>query len=75
MRPHPAAHPHYPLIRKYSPPGIDALKTKIAENKIERFMGLNVDLLAHSLSDINEEVVSRYSSLLQNLLLKPSAEM
>ena len=20
MRPHPAAHPHYPLIRKYSPP-------------------------------------------------------
>ena len=58
------------------PPGIDGLKTKIAQNKIERFMGLNVDLLAHSLSDINEEVVLlRYSSLLQNLLLKPSAEM
>ena len=39
-------------------------------------MGLNVDLLARSLSDINEEVVLlRYSSLLQNLLLKPSAEM
>ena len=58
------------------PPGIDGLKTKIAQNKIERFMGLNVDLLAHSLSDINEEVVLlRYSSPLQNLLLKPSAEM
>ena len=58
------------------PPGIDVLKSKIAQNKIERFMGLNVDLLAHSLSDINEEVVLlRYSSPLQNLLLKPSAEM
>ena len=58
------------------PPGIDVLKSKIAQNNIERFMGLNVDLLAHSLSDINEEVVLlRYSSPLQNLLLKPSAEM
>ena len=38
------------------PPGIDGLKTKIAQNKIERFMALNVDLLAHSLSDIDEEV-------------------
>ena len=58
------------------PPGIDGLKTKIAQNKIERFMGLTVDLLAHSPSDISEEVVLlRYSSLLQNLLLKPSPEM
>ena len=39
-------------------------------------MGLTVDLLAHSPSDISEEVaLLRYSSLLQNLLLKPSAEM
>ena len=31
MRPHPAAHPHYPLVREYPPPGLDlvlVLKSK-----------------------------------------------
>ena len=52
MRPHPAAHPHWPLIRKYHPPGFLTYSTHLtyrwATLEINAKYAMTVTLATHS---------------------------